>query len=100
MPNDENNVEETTEETAEETAEEITEETAEETAEETVTIGEVMDAIRALDERLAAIATEIADLKSIRIESGAEYTDGDGDGIGDADDDPEPRSIDELDLTI
>ena len=39
-------------------------------------------------------------MKSIRIESGAEYTDVDGDSIGDADDDPEPRSIDELDLTI
>lgn len=99
MPDEDVAVNEATAEEA--TAEEaIAADTADETAEETVTIGEVMDAIRALDERVAAIATEIADLKSIRIESGAEYTDVDGDGIGDADDDPEPRSIDELDLTI
>ena len=101
MPKDENTVEETAEETAEETIEETIEETAEETAEETVdavTIGDIMDAVRALDARISDIAAEIADLKSLRIESGVEYTD-EG-GIGDADEDPEPRSIDELDLTI
>ena len=57
-----------------------------------------MDAVRALDARISDIAAEIADLKSLRIESGVEYTD-EG-GVGDVDDDPEPRSIDELDLTI
>ena len=57
-----------------------------------------MDAVRALDARISDIAAEIADLKSLRIESGVEYTD-EG-GVGDVDDDPEPRSIDELDLRI
>lgn len=87
-------------ESIEVTAEETTEETVEEPAEETVTIGDVMNAVRALDERVSAIAAEIADIKSMRIESGAEFTDAETDEIGDVDDDPEPRSIDELDFII
>lgn len=87
-------------ESIEATAEETVEEATEEPAEETVTIGDVMDAVRALDERVSAIAAEIADIKSMRIESGSEFTDAETGGIGDIDDDPEPRSIDELDFII
>lgn len=64
------------------------------------TIGQLMDAIGALDARISDIMKEIADLKSVRIESGAEYVDTDEDGIEEAYDDPDPRSIDELDLTL
>ena len=64
------------------------------------TIGQLMDAIGALDARISDIMKESADLKSVRIESGAEYVDTDEDGIEEAYDDPDPRSIDELDLTL
>lgn len=108
MPNDENAAVETVENGVEtETVESDTETETVEQIDESgdvalaeTTLGQLVDAIGALDARISDIMKEIADLKSVRIESGAEYVDTDEDGIEGAYDDPDPRSIDELDLTL
>lgn len=114
MPNDENAAVETVKtvetvetvesgaeaETVESDTEAETVETQTEGALAETTIVQLVDAIGALDARISDIMKEIAELKSVRIESGAEYVDTDEDGIEEAYDDPDPRSIDELDLTF